>query len=522
MKRAKNKRKKLLRYPRSAKRQISSALWRTLERFHVAGLRMAGFLHQVKTPLHVIQSQAEFLLDEPSLSESVKGSLRLIMQNAVRAAEQTKELLNVSRGSHAVLQETSVEALLESICQSVQTQCRKKQITIEKEFKSTLRVPMDAALVEGALHNLINNAIEAMDRPGTLRVKTFETADGSQVGITIQDTGSGMTRHQLSNLRKPFQTTKATGTGLGVYITRHILRRHRASLRWKSRPGEGTEATVLFSVRNKIAARGKSLAAAAIALIGILSLGAISWAARTPQYLKLKGRFTDLGSHALTDTLPVRFMIWDTDYGNGNLLWQEVQTVSINESYFQVVLGRSSPLTPVVFGGGDRWVEMQIGNEAPLKPRHRIPAQYLEAQVAAVANTPMVTTPEQVQAPVPTAVTPEERRLLELEVERYREKPAPVVVPIVPPSPPPAPKPVVQRVPKPKPAPAEASGSGELGNTYTVLAGDTLKSIAQKLYGNAERWYDLYYTNRDRLGPMGHLFPGQILVLPKGPVQRAQ
>ena len=47
-----------------------------------------------------------------------------------------------------------------------------------------------------------------------------------------------------------------------------------------------------------------------------------------------------------------------------------------------------------------------------------------------------------------------------------------------------------------------------------VQNGDTLKSIAQKLYGNAELWYDLYYLNRDRLGPMGHLFPGQILVLP--------
>ena len=48
--------------------------------------------------------------------------------------------------------------------------------------------------------------------------------------------------------------------------------------------------------------------------------------------------------------------------------------------------------------------------------------------------------------------------------------------------------------------------SGSQGPVYEVQAGDTLKSIAQKLYGNAELWYDLYYPNRDRLGPMGHLF----------------
>jgi nucleoid-associated protein YgaU len=60
--------------------------------------------------------------------------------------------------------------------------------------------------------------------------------------------------------------------------------------------------------------------------------------------------------------------------------------------------------------------------------------------------------------------------------------------------------------------PVDDSGSPE--TTYEVKSGDTLKSIAQKLYGKSELWYDLYYLNRDRLGPMGHLFPGQILVLP--------
>jgi len=70
---------------------------------------------------------------------------------------------------------------------------------------------------------------------------------------------------------------------------------------------------------------------------------------------------------------------------------------------------------------------------------------------------------------------------------------------------------------KPKPAKKKKSfvrSDGALGSTYQVQPGDTLKSIAQKLYGNAELWYDLYYLNRDRLGPMGHLFTGQILVLP--------
>ena len=73
----------------------------------------------------------------------------------------------------------------------------------------------------------------------------------------------------------------------------------------------------------------------------------------------------------------------------------------------------------------------------------------------------------------------------------------------------PAPAPVKhKRVTKP------ADSAVELGPVYEVQGGDTLKSIAVKLYGNAEVWYDLYYLNRDRLGPMGQLFQGQILILP--------
>ena len=112
-----------------------------------------------------------------------------------------------------------------------------------------------------------------------------------------------------------------------------------------------------------------------------------SEAAKYPQFLRLQGRFTD-NKIPLNDTLPVRFSVWDTEDGYGNLLWEEVQNVSIQNNAFQVVLGRSKPLTPSVFSGGDRWVELQVGNDAPLRPRHWIPNQYIQAQVAAAQAAP--------------------------------------------------------------------------------------------------------------------------------------
>ena len=227
---------------------------------------------------------------------------------------------------------------------------------------------------------------------------------------------------------------------------------------------------------------------------------------RLPQFLRLQGRFTDTRV-PLTDNLPVRVSIWDSSDGFGNLLWDDVQNVAVQNDMFQVILGRKKVLPPSIFSGGDRWVELQVGSDAPIRPRYKIPDQYLQAEVAALqahpvpvepaTAAPVQAVPVAPPAPVPT--------------------PAPVAVVTTPPAPVvavPAPAPAQQPTRTVKKKRASPSAETATGPSYEVQSGDTLKSIAQKLYGNSELWYDLYYLNRDRLGPMGHLFAGQILVLP--------
>ena len=135
---------------------------------------------------------------------------------------------------------------MEEICHAAETDCRKKNIAIQNDILVTSQIRMDTVALEGALHNLVNNAIEAMPSGGVLKVKTFEASDLAHVGVEIQDNGQGMSREDLARIRQPFQTSKKAGTGLGVYITRHILKRHHASVRWQSKPGEGTKVTILF------------------------------------------------------------------------------------------------------------------------------------------------------------------------------------------------------------------------------------------------------------------------------------
>jgi LysM repeat protein len=484
-------------------------LWGSLERFHTMSLRLAGFLHQFKTPLHVIQSQAELLLEDPALHPNVRRSIKLMHQNAGRLATQTQNLMDAARGSKSSSEIAPVEHLIENICQAAETDCRKRNIVLEKEVVSQSPIWMDPIALEGALHNLVNNAIEAMPEGGHLRIGTFQVPSSRRVGIEIADTGKGMDSAAFKQVMKtPFQSSKAGGTGLGLYITHHILRRHKASVKWENNPGKGMKVTILFPMESQppvsqthslpVPLKTESnlwrrlLGAFAVLPFVITSLSAATY----PQLLRLQGHFTDT-KVPLTDNLPVRFSIWDTEDGYGNLLWEDVQNVSIKEDTFQVVLGRLKALSPNVFSGGDRWLEMQIGADAPMRPRHKIPNQYLQAQVAAVqAAPPPMVVPPPVPTPAPE-LTAQERRDLELQIEKYKE-----------------PEKEPAKSPKKKHVVVPVEDTSELGTTYDVKPGDTLKSIAQKLYGKSDLWYDLYYLNRDRLGPMGYLSPGQILVLP--------
>ena len=111
---------------------------------------------------------------------------------------------------------------MEEICHAVQTDCRKRNIAIEKDILVTSPIRMEPVALEGALHNLVNNAIEAMPTGGVLKIKTFEATDLAHVGVEITDTGAGMSRKELIRIKKPFKQPRAAALGL-VSISRAIF-----------------------------------------------------------------------------------------------------------------------------------------------------------------------------------------------------------------------------------------------------------------------------------------------------------
>jgi len=112
-------------------------------------------------------------------------------------------------------------------------------------IESLPKLELDASQIQQALYNLIRNAYQAVSTPGgEITLKTH--ASDYEITLSIQDNGSGISPEMMGALYEPFQTTKASGTGLGLLIVRRILREHGGEIEVKSEKDLGTTVTLFF------------------------------------------------------------------------------------------------------------------------------------------------------------------------------------------------------------------------------------------------------------------------------------
>jgi signal transduction histidine kinase len=118
----------------------------------------------------------------------------------------------------------------------------KNRITIEKEYGDLPALDGYPSKINQVLMNLLANAMDAIPNEGTIKIKTYQI-DEKSIGISILDSGSGMSQEVLSRLFQPFFTTKGegVGSGLGLLITKGIIEEHHGKISVKSEPGKGSE-----------------------------------------------------------------------------------------------------------------------------------------------------------------------------------------------------------------------------------------------------------------------------------------
>jgi signal transduction histidine kinase len=206
-----------------------------------------GFVHQLRSPLHIVGSSAQNMADSGKIPDGCRADLELIRRAADRAQAAVQNLLLYSKGEDLPFTVESLNVPVNHAVDYLKEECRKRNIQLD--LREELKIPavrIQSILVEEAILNFAVNALDAMPKGGVLGLTTQAGPEQSDARVMISDTGVGMTPAAVKRFGKAFSTGKKEGMGLGVYFATEILKKHNAKLRVESRLGRGTTITLIF------------------------------------------------------------------------------------------------------------------------------------------------------------------------------------------------------------------------------------------------------------------------------------
>ncbi|WP_461089056.1 sensor histidine kinase [Spirosoma gilvum] len=172
-------------------------------------------------------------------------ALMTIQQRGAGIMQFVDAYRNFTTIPQPIFADVPVEPLLRNVVQLVQPYAPKCLITTTVG-SANLAIRADVSQVEQVLLNLIKNAIESMDGMDNPHVQLEALSEGPHVVIRVTDNGPGIEPEALEQIFIPFYTTKKTGSGIGLSLSRQIMQLHGGKLSADSTPGQGSTFSLTF------------------------------------------------------------------------------------------------------------------------------------------------------------------------------------------------------------------------------------------------------------------------------------
>jgi signal transduction histidine kinase len=208
------------------------------------GRLSSAVAHEIRNPLNFIGLAVDRLdgLTEERSPEDAAEKAQII----ARIKEEIRKLNDlvtnfVMHGRPAQPQRIPVlvPEIAESVLRVASDRMRSQRIRVRREFCGATPIPVDPDMIRRAVLNLVGNAIDAMPDGGELLVAAGPSDDGRYV-LEIGDSGGGIPTQDRDRVFEPYYTTKPSGLGLGLVLTRKIVEAHGGEIVVDSEPGKGT------------------------------------------------------------------------------------------------------------------------------------------------------------------------------------------------------------------------------------------------------------------------------------------
>ncbi len=203
----------------------------------------AALAHEVSQPLAAIQLNAQILLREDLEKLPVdqrQRSLLNIVEGSRRASSIVQRLKRFINNREKRPASLTPQAVVDEVLGLVQTRLESGDIRVEVSLDPAVRVYADESQLQMVLLDLVNNAIDAVMERAAGRCIWLSFADaGPHTELAVEDNGAGIDPGQLESVFDVFQTTKAEGIGLGLWLCREVVALHGGFIRAAQRPGGG-------------------------------------------------------------------------------------------------------------------------------------------------------------------------------------------------------------------------------------------------------------------------------------------
>ena len=177
-------------------------------------------------------------------------SLKTIHKRSESLIKFVTDFRNMTHIKLPSLESTPVKELLDHILLLMKPDFEEIGIQVSCSIKPELAIMIDKEQIEQVLINIVKNAIQALDA-GDKELKTLTITAMPETGgggtISIVDNGTGIEEEALKKIFIPFFTTKKSGSGIGLSLSKQIMRKHGGNITAKSRIGEGTEFLLKFA-----------------------------------------------------------------------------------------------------------------------------------------------------------------------------------------------------------------------------------------------------------------------------------
>jgi signal transduction histidine kinase len=222
--------------------QISRA-----EHLATLGEMAAGLAHEIRNPLAGIAGVIEIIGRDLPATSPARAVVKDVRLEIAQIDRILTDLLETARPHPPHVSRGDLNTTVEHTVMLVRQQVLSRPIKIELERAPDLpEVEHDSDQIHQVLLNLLLNAVQAIDGggAGTVRVRVGSRDDCASV--LVSDTGRGIPPQNLSNIFRPFFTTKGNGTGLGLSLARRIVEEHHGRIEVTSVVGKGSQFEVLL------------------------------------------------------------------------------------------------------------------------------------------------------------------------------------------------------------------------------------------------------------------------------------